>query len=201
MNNYKPIAEIIESSTKSFVAQCYELYQAPKLGTFVQTQDDPSIVGVVYNVFTEPLDPSRRPIARGPFQNTQEKLYEDNPHLSLLFRTEVEVFILGYIDNSKKYKYESPLLPAKIHMGVSLLTKEEIVSFTENINFLELLIEGINTISEEIFSITIRTIASYHQDPEQFIFDSGKQLAGSFSHDQQKLILLLRKLGRGPING
>ena len=69
MKNQNPIAEIIESSTKSIIVQCYELYQAPKLGTLIKTQDDPSIIGIVYNVFTEPLDPSRRPIARGPFQN------------------------------------------------------------------------------------------------------------------------------------
>ena len=91
MKNQNPIAEIIESSTKSIIVQCYELYQAPKLGTLIKTQDDPSIIGIVYNVFTEPLDPSRRPIARGPFQNEPEKLYEENPHLSLLFRTQAQI--------------------------------------------------------------------------------------------------------------
>ena len=41
MKNQNPIAEIIESSTKSIIVQCYELYQAPKLGTLIKTQDDP----------------------------------------------------------------------------------------------------------------------------------------------------------------
>ena len=105
----------------------------------IKTQDDPSIIGVVYNVFTEPLDPSRRPIARGPFQNEPEKLYEDNPHLSLLFRTQAEIFILGHIDRLKSYKYELPLLPAKIHTGISLLDEKEILAFTSSRTFMELL--------------------------------------------------------------
>ena len=46
MKNQNPIAEIIESSTKSLVVQCYELYQAPKLGTLIKTLDDPSIIGI-----------------------------------------------------------------------------------------------------------------------------------------------------------
>tara|TARA_Y100000814_G_scaffold105731_1_gene74467 strand:+ start:3488 stop:4093 length:606 start_codon:yes stop_codon:yes gene_type:complete len=200
MKNQNPIAEIIESSTKSLVVQCYELYQAPKLGTLIKTLDDPSIIGIVYNVFTEPLDPSRRPIARGPFKNEPEKLYEDNPHLSLLFRTQAEIFILGHSDQLKDYRYELPLLPAKIHTGISLLDEKEILAFTNTGTFLELLIEGLDIITEEIFSISIRRISGYHNDAEKFLFDTGKDVASNFPHDQQKLISLLRKLGRGPIN-
>ena len=200
MKNQNTIAEIIESSTKSVIVQCYELYQAPKLGTLIKTQDDPSIIGVVYNVFTEPLDPSRRPIARGPFQNDPEKLYEDNPHLSLLFRTQAEIFILGHIDRLKSYKYELPLLPAKIHTGISLLDEKEILAFTSSRTFMELLLEGIDVITDEIFSISIRRISVCHLDPEKFLHDIGIDVAKNFPHDQQKLISLLRKLGRGPIN-
>ena len=200
MKNQNPIAEIIESSTKSIIVQCYELYQAPKLGTLIKTQDDPSIIGIVYNVFTEPLDPSRRPIARGPFQNEPEKLYEENPHLSLLFRTQAQIFILGHVDQMNSYSYELPLLPAKIHTGICLLNQEEVASFTKTRVFLELLIEGLDIITDEIFSISIRRISGYHSDPEKFLYDTGKDVANNFPHDQQKLISLLRKLGRGPIN-
>ena len=59
---------------------------------------------------------------------------------------------------------------------------------------------GLDIITDEIFSISIRRISGYHSDPEKFLYDTGKDVANNFPHDQQKLISLLRKLGRGPIN-
>ena len=46
----------------------------------------------------------------------------------------------------------------------------------------------------------MRRISGYHNDAEKFLYDTGKDVAINFPHDQQKLISLLRKLGRGPIN-
>ena len=60
------VGEIIEASTTDFVAECYELYQSPPLGSLVKTTDSPvELYGIVYNATTSSLEPGRRPIARG----------------------------------------------------------------------------------------------------------------------------------------
>ena len=60
------VGEVIEASTTDFVAQCYELYQLPPLGSLVKTRDLPlELYGVVYQAATTSLEPGRRPIARG----------------------------------------------------------------------------------------------------------------------------------------
>ena len=60
------VGEVVEASTTDFVAQCYELYQLPPLGSLVKTKDQSvELYAVVYNATTSGLEPGRRPIARG----------------------------------------------------------------------------------------------------------------------------------------
>ena len=80
------IGEVVAAASTSFVAQCYQLYAAPPLGSFVRT-GSPTIYGVVYQVTTEPLDSSRPVLARGEGVETEEELYRNNPQLSRLFTT------------------------------------------------------------------------------------------------------------------
>ena len=55
------VGEVIEASTTDFVAQCYELYQSPPLGSLVKTKDEPvDLYGIVYHATTGSLEPGRR---------------------------------------------------------------------------------------------------------------------------------------------
>ena len=67
------VGEVIEASTTDFVAQCYELYRSPPLGSLVKTRDLPvELYGIVYNATTTGLEPGRRPIARGKDEAIEE---------------------------------------------------------------------------------------------------------------------------------
>jgi len=66
MDELQRVGEVIEASTTDFVAQCYELYQSPPLGSLVKTRDlGVELYGIVYNATTTSFEPGRRPIARG----------------------------------------------------------------------------------------------------------------------------------------
>ncbi|MDI6815133.1 MAG: hypothetical protein QMC90_03540, partial [Dehalococcoidales bacterium] len=70
------VGEVIGASTTDFVAQCYELYQSPPLGSLVKTVDLPvELYGIVYNAATTSLEPGRRPIARGKDEASEEEIY------------------------------------------------------------------------------------------------------------------------------
>ena len=61
MDEVQRVGEVIEASTTEFVAQCYELYQSPPLGSLVKTTDLPvELYGIVYNAATTSLEPGRR---------------------------------------------------------------------------------------------------------------------------------------------
>ena len=91
------IGEVIEASTTDFVAQCYELYQLPPLGSLVKTKYLPvELYGVVYHAATTSIEPGRRPIARGKDEVSEEAIYQASPQLSKLLRSEFTALIVGH---------------------------------------------------------------------------------------------------------
>ena len=66
------IGEIVEATTAAFTARCHELYVAPALGTLVRAGGNNPVLGIVAEVRTQSLDPSRRPIAMGVDEETEE---------------------------------------------------------------------------------------------------------------------------------
>ena len=114
------IAEVIEASTTKLVAQCYQLYDAPPLGSLVRAGPlHDAIYGVVIGITTEGLDPSRRPIARGQQAQTQEQVYQDHPELAHLLRTHLEIAIVGHARGG------SPLILSKPALSEAEGSKDE----------------------------------------------------------------------------
>ena len=64
-DNETRLGEVVETSTTGFVAQCYQLYGAPPLGALVRAGRPHPAYGVVHQVTTQGIDPTRRPVARG----------------------------------------------------------------------------------------------------------------------------------------
>ena len=89
------IGEVVASSSASFTAQCYQLYAAPPLGSFVRT-DSSSVVGVVSEVATEPLDSTRPVLARGESAATEDEVFQNNPQISRLLVTRFDAIIIGH---------------------------------------------------------------------------------------------------------
>ncbi|MFC1873665.1 hypothetical protein ACFLW3_02515 [Chloroflexota bacterium] len=115
MTETQRVGEVIEAGTTDFVAQCYELYQSPPLGSLVKTTDRPvALYGIVYNVATTSLEPGRRPLARGKDENSEEAIYNSNPQLAKLMRTEFSALVVGHRNGEKLYHYLPPR-PTRIH--------------------------------------------------------------------------------------
>ena len=87
----------MESTSTSFVAQCYRLESAPALGGLVRT-DSPDIYGVVGGVTTEPLDSARPVLARGEDADTEEDVLRYNPQLARLLTSRFQRFIAGHVE-------------------------------------------------------------------------------------------------------
>jgi len=91
------VGEVVESCTKDFIAQCYELYQSPPLGSLVKTGGGSacqSIYGIVYNALTVGVEPGRRPIARGKDELSEEEIYRSSPQLMKLLKSEFNTSLL-----------------------------------------------------------------------------------------------------------
>jgi len=170
--------EVIEASTTSFVAQCYELYQSPPLGSLVKTKDPPlELYGIVYNATTTSLDPGRRPIARGKDEASEEAIYRSSPQLLELLRSEFSALVVGHRQDDRLHHYLPPK-PARIHGFVYRCSPEEVKEFSQSFGFLTILLNASLPVSrDELIAASLRHMSESYEDRHAFLVAAGKELA------------------------
>ena len=207
-DNETRLGEVVETSTTGFVAQCYQLYGAPPLGALVkaggllrQAQDKlyPAY-GIVYQVTTQGIDPTRRPVARGQDEATEEDVYKSNPQLAHLLRTDFQAVVVGHSTEGDpdKYgtfslRYHLPPAPPPIYAFVHLCGLEEVRLFTSNPAFLRPLATSSIPALEEVVAACLRYVASAQEDQDAFLTGVGKQLAGFFPGDFRRVETILER--------
>lgn len=117
----KPFAEVIESSLHYWKAQSWQWDLFPAYGSLVTiTQASHRYIGLVYDVATGSMDPTRYPF---PFQKTEEELKKEQPQIFAFLRTTFSTIALGYY-----YKgimtYAAPPHPAKMHAFIEPITPD-----------------------------------------------------------------------------
>ena len=187
--------EVIEASTTDFVAECYELYQSPPLGSLVKTADLPAeLYGIVCHATTASLEPGRRPIARGKDEASEEEIYRSSPQLIKLLRTEFSALVVGYRENEKLYHYLPPK-PARIHAFVHLCSPDEVREFSQSFDFLNILIGTHLTVSvEELVAACLRNMSQAHEDSHAFLVAAGKELAVLLGGEFSRLRVILGRI-------
>lgn len=189
------VGEVIAASTTDFVAQCYELYQSPPLGSLVKTADLPvELYGIVYHATTTSLEPGRRPIARGKDEASEEEIYRSSPQLLQLLRSEFSALVVGYRENEKLHHYLPPK-PARIHGFVHRCPPEEVKEFSQSFDFLNILINTrLPVPAGELIAACLRQMSPVYEDPHDFLVAAGKELAILLSGDFNQLKAILGRI-------
>ena len=189
------VGEVIEASTTDFVAQCYELYQVPPLGSLVKTRDLPvELYGIIYNATTASLEPGRRPIARGKDEASEEEVYHSSPQLLKLLRSEFSALVVGHKQGDKLYHYLPPK-PARIHGFVYLCSPDEVKEFSQSFDFLNILLNAHLPVSvEELTSACLRLMCQVYEDRHSFLVAAGKELAILLSGEFNQLKAILGRI-------
>ena len=195
MGELQRVGEVIEASTTEFVAQCYELYQSPPLGSLVKTGDSSmESYGIVYHAATTSLEPGRRPIARGKDEASEEAIYQQSPQLLKLLRTEFSALVVGHRQGDKLYHYLPPQ-PARIHGFVYLCLPEEVKEFSQSFDFLNILTSSHLAVPvDEIVSACLRQMSQAHEDRRAFLVAAGKELAILLSGDFNQFKAILGRI-------
>jgi len=189
------IAEVTESSSIQFTAQCYELYALPALGSLVRTRDgDIELYGVVFHASTTSLEPGRRPIARGKDEASEAAIFESNPQLAQLLKTEIGAVIVGH-KNDGQYRYFLPPHPARLHGFVYACDKAEVKAFSSSFSFLNILLtRALDVSPEELVAATLREMSQSHDDKRVFMVGAGKELAALLAAEYGRLKVILERL-------
>ncbi len=196
MTEAERVGEVIEASTTGFVAQCYELYELPPLGSLVKTgYESVELYGVVYNAATTSVEPGRRPIARGKDEASEEEIYRSSPQLLKLLRSEFGALVVGHKQGDNLYHYLPPK-PARIHGFVYQCTLEEVKQFSQSFGFLNILTNARLPVSvEELAAACLRQMGqAYEEDRRAFLVAAGKELAVLLSGELGKLKAILERI-------
>ena len=187
------LGDVVQTTTTTFVTQCYEIYDAPSLGEMVKTNGEYPTYGVVHEVSTQGIDPSRKPIARGQREIREEDVYTNNPQLRYLLRTDFHTTIMGY-KNGSEIMYHLPPLPPPIYSFVYRCSDEDVRILTSNPSMLRTLTNSNIVAIEEVIAALLRSVCKLHSNPDDFLTEMGLHLASSLPGDFKKVESILKRV-------
>lgn len=187
------LGEVIEGSTTEFRTHCYDLYAAPPLGSLVRCGDGDSAYGIVCNVATQSMDPSRHAIPRGRDSEDEEDVYLSNPQLTRLLYTQFQAVIVGYEDGPGIQRYLPPF-PPRIHSFVYDCSTEEVRTFSESLDFLPILLSPSINAQDDVIASFLRIAGACHVDSNVFLVNAGKTLATLMAGQLPRLNNVLRRI-------
>ncbi len=119
-------AEIVEGSLYSWRGQTWQWNNFPAFGSLVVIETKRrTLFGIVYQVQTGSMDPSRYPFA---YQKTQEELLQEQPQIFEFLQTTFLCLTVGYYENNTFTYHIAPEPPA-IHSFIRTATLEEYKKF------------------------------------------------------------------------
>lgn len=195
MKESEKIGEVLEASTTSYIAQSYQLFKLPPLGSLVKTRDgETTIYGIIAGAETSGIEPGRRPIARGQDEEDEQAVYQANPQLDKLLKSEFNVLVIGHKDGDAIRHYLPPR-PARIHGFVHQCNDDEIKAFSSSFGFLNTIIASNSAVpAEELVAASLRRMSLVQEDGHRFLVSAGKELAGLLSGDLNRLKAILERI-------
>jgi hypothetical protein len=182
------IAEVIETSTTEFLAQCLEPEDLsfpvmPPFGSWVKSADDESgnqVYGVVYYATTMPIDSIHRARALGL---SLMELREQQPQIFAMLKTEFRAAIIGFepAKASKRaqrqvYQYLPPR-PPQIHQAVYCCQPEDVILFSDRLDFLRTLLQVQGAPVEALTAAAIREVYQLRKADRQWLVQAGRTLS------------------------
>jgi hypothetical protein len=203
------IAEVIETATTEFLAQCLEPEDLsfpvmPPFGSWVRSVDEESgnqILAVVYHATTSPIDSVHRAVALGL---SLADLREQQPQIFAMLKTEFRAALVGFVPpveggngtkylGSRVYQYLPPR-PPQIHQAVYQCQPEEIIHFSEQLDFLRTLLQVQGAPVEALTAAAIRDVYRLRKADRDWLVKAGRTLSVLLKDDYDRLRYILSQL-------
>ncbi len=188
------VAEVIESSTTEFTAECRELHGSPPFGALVKAVSSPWVIyGVVHHISTQSIEPYRRPMA---FGKTEEELRQEQPQIYALLRTHFKALVVGYASEERPDEIVQaiPPVPARLHTFVYACSPEEVRQFTSDLHFLRTIVNATRGLSDELLVAVCRHALAAYGGQRDYLVRLGKELCRLIRDDYHRLTHLLKRL-------
>lgn len=201
-------AEVIETTTTDFLAQCLEPEDLsfpvmPPFGSWVKSFDEESgneVLAVVTYVTTTPIDSIHRARALGL---SLQALREEQPQIFAMLKTEFRVSMLGFFTaesghngngrGGQCYQYLPPR-PPQVHQGVYHCQTDEIIRFTEELDFLRILFDVPTVPVDSLLAAVLREIYRLRQADREWLVEAGRKLSTLLKDDYDRLRYILSQV-------
>ncbi len=203
------IAEVIETSTTQFLAQCLEPEDLsfpvmPPFGSWLKSFDEESgnkIIAVVTYATTTPIDSVHRARALGL---SLSELKEQQPQIFAMLKTEFKATIVGFESSQKGengnghnlgkvYQYLPPR-PPQIHQGVYRCQAAEVINFSEEVEFLRILLQVRDAPIDALMAAAIRDIYLLRRGNKDWLVKVGRTLSILLRDDYDRLQYILSQV-------
>jgi hypothetical protein len=193
-------AEVIETATTEFLAQCLEPedlnYAAmPPFGSWVKAVDEESenvIYATVYHATASPIDSVHRARALGL---SLQELREQQPQIFAMLKTEFRAAIVGFQSASNGMAYQHlPPRPPQVHQAVYRCEPEEILSFTEQLDFLRTLLQLSGAPVDALAAAVVRTVYQLRKLDRAWLVQVGRFLSLVLKDDYDRLQVILSQI-------
>lgn len=213
------IAEVIETSTTEFLAQCLEpedlsFAVMPPFGSWVKAIDEESgnqIYAIVYFATTSPIDSVHRARALGL---SLQELREQQPQIFAMLKTEFRAAIVGFrlpvlspngSKNGSKNGFDTagnretiyqhlPPRPPQVHQAVYYCQPEEVIEFSEQLDFLRTLLQLTSAPVDALTAAAIRGIYQLRQADRPWLVKTGRALSLLLKDDYDRLRIILSQI-------
>lgn len=201
------IAEVIESSTRAFLAEVYREAEAPAFGTWVEAEHASGLTlyGLVSHVEIGSFEPNRRAIA---FGKTTEELQKELPHVMELLRTTFRAQVLAYRDARsavrqavrKTVRQTLPPHPAAIHAFVRPCSPGVLRELGRPYDFLRTLVKNpdpavpVDDLVVAVLGGVYEAHGGRHGGADELV-QAGRTLSRLIGDDHERLHSILRRIG------
>lgn len=185
----QPVGEIIDTSLEQFVAQACEHGVGPPFGSLVAVTDLPSgetLYGLVHEVRTVGVDPGARPVMRGREGVRDQAIYDENPDLDQVLRTEFSALLVGFRRGGQVF-HILPSAPAPLHWSVHVCPADEVRAFSAQCHYLRRLLDAPGVPADELVAANVRLVAGLSRAGDDFLLRAARELADLLRDDYPRL--------------
>lgn len=199
------LAEVIETATTEFLAQCLEPEDLsfpvmPPFGSWVKAIDEESgnqIYAIVYYATTSPIDSVHRARALGL---SLQELREQQPQIFAMLKTEFRAAIVGF-QLPVSRQGEAPIIyqhlpprPPQVHQAVYRCSEDEIITFSEKLDFLRTLLQMSGAPVDALVAATIREVYYLRKAERSWLVQAGRSLSLLLKDDYDRLRMILNQI-------
>ncbi len=200
------IAEVVETSTTEFLAQCFDAEELrfppmPPFGSWVKAKEEEGgywVYGVVYFASTAPIDSVHRARALGL---SLDELREQQPQVFAMLKTEFRAAIAGFQAASPHSSFAPGMMyqhlpprPPQLHQAVFVCDVDEVMQFTEKLDFLRSLLQMTAVPVDALIAATLREIYQLRRADREWLVQAGRTLGILLKDDYDRLRAILSQI-------